>query len=88
MRYTSAKSAENLFAKLTVLIIVATKGKFDPTKSKSTATFRAPKPISKLSTYPSRNMLYVVAYQTEAVCLLTENIEFENKNVPTLFRMD
>ena len=47
LRYTSAKSAENLFAKLTVLIIVATKGKFDPTKSKSTATFRAPKPISK-----------------------------------------
>ena len=44
---TSPKRAENLHTKSTILIILAPKGKFDPTKSKSTAIPHAPKPISK-----------------------------------------
>ena len=83
--HTSAKSVENLYTKSTVLIILSQKGKFDPTKSKSTATSHAPKPTSKQPNIP-QEMCYTYT-QTEAVYLLTENIEFENKNTPALCRM-
>ena len=84
--HISVKSAENLHTKSTVLIILAQKGKFDPTKSKSTATSHAPKPISK-QPHITQEMCYTYN-QTEAVYLLTKNIEFKNKNAPALCRMD
>ena len=59
-RRISAKSAENLHIKSTVLIILDPKGKFYPTQSELTATSHAPKPTSKQPhIYSSRNVLYV-----------------------------
>ena len=88
LRHTSVQSEENLNAKsaLIVLLLPPPKGKLDPTKSKSTATSRAPKPISKQPHIP-QEMCYTFT-QTEVVYMLSENIELENKNVPTLFWMD
>ena len=85
-RHTSAKSAENLHIKSTVLIILDPKGKFYPTQSESTATSHVPKPTSKQPHIP-QEMCYTYT-QTEAFYLLTENIEFKNNNAPTLCRMD
>ena len=85
-QHTSAKSAENLHIKSTVLIIFDPKGKFYPMQSESTATSHAPKPTSKQPHIP-QEMCYTYT-QTEAFYLLTENIEFENKNAPALCRMD
>ena len=44
------------------------------------------KPLSKQPHIPQE--MYYMYTQTEGVYLLTKSIKFENKNAPTLFRID